>query len=137
MKKILLLDEDFEARETFARVLRLRGYMVMPVQSASGALDALSSGRKPDLLIASATDRDRAELVVSIREQNPNLPVLLLSDYCEAEARFRSLVYGEFGKLRRLNIYLNLRPVTLRELDRLMRIVLGRTGPTRLRLQAA
>lgn len=125
MKKVLLLEEDEEGRTALAQILKTRGFTVVQAASDSSALATLWTAYPFDLLIAGATKYDRAVFLSDVREYRPHLPVVFLTDYCSPEARLRGLVFGAFGMSRRLNFYLNMRPITLPELDRLIRIALN------------
>ena len=124
MKNLLILEEDREGREALAKVLKQRGFRVFEAADEAAALAVIGSTPSIDLLIAGATLEDRSAFFVDVREQRSELPVLFLTDYCWPEARLRSLLLGAFGMSRRLNFYLNMRPVGLAELERLLLVVL-------------
>lgn len=126
MKKVLLLEEDAEARGALARILRTRGFTVVQAAGDRAASAILKSGIYIDLIVASATEKNRIELLSDVRMLRPQLPVIFLSDYCEPESRLRGMAFGAFAMSRALNFYINLRPIALNELDRLIRIALGR-----------
>lgn len=126
MRNLLLLEEDAEGRGALARVLKKRGFLVAQAKDQSAALSHLSSARPVDLVLAGATYRDRVDFLSDLRESRPNLPIIFLSDYCAPESRLRGLTYGAFSMSRRHNFYINMRPVGLDELERLIRIVLGK-----------
>jgi DNA-binding response OmpR family regulator len=128
MKKVVVLDEHREGRESLARILRRKGFAVVQAGDADTALASVSSPVPPDLVIAGVTDRDRSEFLSDLRTLSPALPVLFLSDYCAPESRLRSAVHGSFLMSRSLLFYINTRPVALSELDRMIRIILQRTG---------
>lgn len=131
MKNLLILEEDGEGRETLARILKRRGFHVLTTVDEASALLALSSGAPIDVVIAGATDRDRGEFLSDLHETRPDLPIIFLSDYCAPESRLRSLQYGPFSVSRRLNFYINTRPVGFHELERMIRIVLAGRRPVR------
>lgn len=126
MKNVLLLEEDAEGREALAKVLRKRGYRVAQAVDERSAIELLEAAASVDVVLAGATERDRLEFLADVRDRWPQLPVVFLSDYCGPEAKLRSLVFGAFCVSRRLNFYMNMRPVDLHELDRLLVLVLGR-----------
>jgi hypothetical protein len=61
-----------------------------------------------------------------LRERRPYLPVIFLNDYYGPESKLLSIGYGAFSMSRSLNCYINMRPIRLDELERMIRIVLGR-----------
>jgi CheY-like chemotaxis protein len=137
MTKVVVLEEHAEGRELLARILRRKGFSVVPARDTQSVLASVSSSLQPDLVIASVTDRDRSEFLSDLRSLSPHLPVLFLSDYCAPESRLRSAVYGSFLMSRSLHFYVNTRPVGLNELDRMIRIILQqRCSPLQCALAA-
>ena len=126
MEQVMLLEEDGEGRETLARVMRKRGFRVVTAEDQRAALSVLMSGLPISVVLAGATYRDRVDFLSDLRETRPNLPVIFLTDYCSPESRLRGIQYGAFSMSRRLNFYINMRPVELDELDRMIRIVLSK-----------
>ena len=129
MKSLLLLEEDFEGRETLSKMLRSRAFRVFPAEHEAAALTVLDSDHSVDLVLAGTTHRDRLEFLSDLRERQHSVPVVFLTDHCDAESRLRGL-FGGFYVSRRLNFYINTRAIEFYELDRLIRIVLNpqRTG---------
>ncbi len=125
MKRVLLLEEDNEGRESLARVLKKRGFTVLQTGDESSALDILSSTSQIDVVIAGASDLDRLEFLADVREKRPHLPVVFLADYCGPESKLRGIRYGAFSMSRSMNFYINMRPIGLTELDRLLRIIVS------------
>ena len=138
MKTLVLLEEDREAREVFAGVLRRLGYAVIAAGDEAEAHEAIISSKAVHLVIAGTTDHDRLSFVADVRDSRPHLPVVLMADYCEPESRLRGFLFGPFAALSRRNVYINVRPVALYELAELLRSVLvGRRANRKLRLAAA
>lgn len=131
MKSILLLEEDVEGREILTKMLRRRGYRVMPAEHEAAAFDVLEAGSPVDLILAGATYRSRLEFLADLREQSRSLPVVFLTDHRDAESRLGGLV-GGFYVSSKLNLYLNTRPIEFSELDRLIRSVPAPQGPGRI-----
>jgi DNA-binding response OmpR family regulator len=126
MKRVLLLEEDGEGRATLARILKKKGFNIIPAKDDAAAITVLASPMNIDLIIAGATERDRSEFLADVRTCRLDLPVIFLSDYCGPEARLRGLAFGPFSMSRTQNFYINVRPVAFHELDRLIRMVLSR-----------
>ncbi len=122
MKSILLLEEDLEGREILSKMLRQRGFRVMPAEHEDAALSFLDSGNQVDVVLAGATYRNRLEFLAHLRERWREIPVVFLSDHSEAESKLEGLL-GGFYVSHRLNLYINTRPIEFSELDRLIRIV--------------
>ncbi len=126
MKNLLLLEEDREGRESLAKVLRKRGFTVRQAEDEASALAILGASPPVDVVLAGATERDRTEFLADVREGSSQVPVIFLSDYCGPESKLRGLAFGAFTMSRSLNFYINMRPVGLHELERLIHIVIGR-----------
>ena len=131
MKSILLLEEDFDGREILSKMLRQRGYRVMPAEHETAALAVLDSGSPVDLVLAGATFRNRLEFLAHLREQSRSVPVVFLADHRDAESRLPGLA-GGFYVSPKLNLYLNTRPIEFHELDRLIRSVPASQGTGRV-----
>ncbi len=123
MKNILVLEENLEGRYALSKMLRRKGYRVHQVERESEALTALGPGCRFDLVLAGATDRNRADFLACLRTQRPSLPVILLADCSDAVSR-KQLLSSGFWLSRRLNFYMNTRPIDFNELDRLIQIAL-------------
>ena len=131
MKSILLLEEDFSGREILSKMLRQRGYRVIPAEHETAALAVLGSGSPIDLILAGATFRNRVEFLADLREQSRSVPVVFLADHRDAESGLHGLA-GGFYVSPKLNLYLNTRPIEFHELDRLIRSVPARQGTGRV-----
>lgn len=123
MKTILVLEEDIEGREALSTMLRRKGFRVYQVEHEAAALAALGPSCSIDLVLAGATDRNRTDFLACLRAQRPSMPVILLADCGDAVSR-KQLLSGGFWLSRRLNFYMNIRPIDFNELDRLIRIAL-------------
>jgi CheY-like chemotaxis protein len=123
MKTILVLEEDAEGREVLSKMLRRKGFRVYSVEHEAAAFAALGSGRPIDLVLAGATDRNRADFLALLRARRPSMPAVFLADCGDAVSRER-LLSGGFRLSRSLNFYMNTRPIDFNELDRLIRIAL-------------
>ncbi len=123
MTTILVLDENIVGRETLSNMLKRKGYHVYQVEHEDAALKALGRGCQIDIVLAGATDRNRDNFLACLRAHQPSLPVILLADCNDAVSR-NQLLSGGFCLSRKLNFYMNTRPIEFSELDRLIRIAL-------------
>lgn len=80
MFQILIAEDDSELRQLFKRVLTKNGYAVTGVSNGREALDAVYSGYY-DMIISDIMMpvMDGYELVRSLREDNNNIPVLMIT----------------------------------------------------------
>ena len=96
MKRRLLLVEDDEVfLRPLHRTLELKGYEVLPVQSAEEALDALKS-EDVDVVL---TDRrlpgiDGVELVRQVKAEHPDLAVVVMTAYGTIESAVEAMRLG-------------------------------------------
>ncbi len=123
MKKVILLEEDRESREALAKILRMWGYNIIQAATEAAVHAALASAQPVDLILAGATYRDRLEFLSDLRTVRQFLPVIFLTDYCDPESRLRGLRYGAFAKFRPHEFFMNMRPVGLIELERMLRVI--------------
>jgi DNA-binding NtrC family response regulator len=131
MYTILVLEEDLEGREVLSTMLRRMGYRVCKAEQEAPALAALGPGFSIDLVIAGATDQNRIDFLACLRAQRPSMPVVLLAACGDALSR-KQLLSSGFWLSRRLNFYMNTRPIDFNELDRLIRIALIPQGNARI-----
>lgn len=102
MKRILIVDDDDDIRETTGELLRLRGYEVTTVGRVEDVRKSLRE-TPPDLVLLDChmPGLDLASLIQSIRAQPPLrlLPVLLFTASIEAEGFWRAV--GADGMIRK------------------------------------
>ncbi len=103
---VLLVEDDADARDLIAIILRYCGALVTAVASAEEALDTL--GRvKPDLLISDIAmpDRDGYWLIRQVRllppEQNGAIPAIAITAHGELHGVDRTLAAGFQAHLRK------------------------------------
>lgn len=73
---ILLVDDNADLLKAYRWILESDGYSVLTANGGEEALSLLATGSSPDAIFIdfSMPQMDGAELVVRIREQNPNFP---------------------------------------------------------------
>lgn len=122
--RVLVVDDDADARELIAAVLEERGMKPTCASSASGAL-ALLLELRPDILVSDIgmPIEDGFSLIEKVRalppEQGGGTPAVALTAYARVEDRTRALLAG-------FNMHLT-KPVDPAELI----VVLASLGPTR------
>jgi CheY-like chemotaxis protein len=84
MPTILVVDDEPTIRDLVRRVLERHGYDVI---ACSTAADALGSATRADLLLVDVmlSDGSGHELVQQLRQNRPDLPVVLMSGYPQQE----------------------------------------------------
>jgi nitrogen-specific signal transduction histidine kinase len=84
----LLVDDEDLVRMSTADMLMDLGYEVVEASSAEEALSLISGGLRPDLLVTDhlMPGMSGVELARALRGDRPELPVLIVSGYAEAES---------------------------------------------------
>lgn len=84
---ILLVDDEQEVLVTLGSLLKGAGYVVRTVRSGEEALSALAAGERVDAMVTdyAMPGLDGPELIGRARLLLPQLPVLVMSGYAEAE----------------------------------------------------
>ncbi len=80
MKRILIIDDDEMIRIVFERFLKGQGYAVDCAADGNEGLRVLET-EPPDLVITDIMmpDTDGLEVVLSMREKHPDIPVIAIS----------------------------------------------------------
>jgi CheY-like chemotaxis protein len=88
-ERLLVVDDEPLVRVTTARMLRRSGFEVIEAGSASQALELLAAGRDEidaALLDLTMPDTDGIQLLDSLRQMRPDLPVVLMSGHSPEDA---------------------------------------------------
>ncbi len=95
MFRILVADDDKNTRLLFSAVLRRAGYTVFLAEDGKGALDIMDREHIDLAIIDIMMPRiDGYELTRSIRENNENLPILMVSAKQLPEDKHRGFLVG-------------------------------------------
>ncbi len=84
---VLLVDDEILVRMGTADMLEDLGYKVVEANSGEEALRLLDEGLMPDMMLTDhrMPGMNGAELIRTVRESLPELPMALLSGYSEVE----------------------------------------------------
>jgi len=84
---VLLVDDEPLIRMSTADMLEDLGYSVVEAGSAESALELLSAGPVPDLLITDhlMPGMTGTELAMQVRQRYPQTPILLISGYADGD----------------------------------------------------
>ncbi len=84
MTTILLVEDDERISEPLLRVLGTEGFQTIHAATGAEGLDAVASGR-PDLLLLDLTlpDLDGLDVCRKVREDQPELPIIMLTARAE------------------------------------------------------
>ena len=118
--RVLLVDDDADLRTAVGRALRIEGYVVETVASASACRDAVAAG-PPELLLIDVglPDGDGIELCRELRGTGDRTPILMLTARAAIRDRVAGLDAGADDYL--------VKPFALEELRARVR-ALGRRG---------
>jgi CheY-like chemotaxis protein len=98
-RRVLMVDDERDARELVKRVLEEYGAEVVTAGSVDEALELLPKAR-PDLIVSDIgmPDRDGYELLRAVRSLGPerggDVPAIALTAFARAEDRMRALHAG-------------------------------------------
>jgi len=117
-RRILVVDDSEGIRKYLADLLELRGYDVDTVEDGRRALALLEGGAAPDVILLDVMmpGPDGLESLRSIRDLDPDVPVVMLSVVGNAESIVSAMQHGASD-------YLN-KPFEEEELDATLRKVL-------------
>jgi PAS domain S-box-containing protein len=130
--RVLVVDDEADARELFTVLLEQRGAKVMAVASSDEALTLLAEtppGERPDILLADIAmpEMDGYELIAKVRalepKQGSQIPAVALTAHAGSEDRNRSLSAGFQKHLSK--------PVEPAELAAVVAHLAGRSGTQR------
>lgn len=118
LKTIMFVDDEREARRTFSEVLGDMGYNVIDKPDGLSALTTIRQGVPIDLVITDyrMPDMNGLDLVVTLRQILPSIPVIMMTAYGDIENYFRSLSLGVFEYVHK--------PIGKKEFERLVRAAL-------------
>lgn len=123
MKTILLVDDELENLRSMGEILNRFGYKVIAKPDGLSALSVVKEGAKIDLMVTDyrMPGMDGLELVTSLRQVAPSVPVIILTAYGAVETYLKSLSIGVFE-------YVN-KPVKAKEFGRIVKAALDGSGP--------
>ncbi len=98
---IWLLDDDRSLRLVLGDSLRDAGMDVRAFEDVAGVLAALAEDGPPELLISDVRmpDGDGLDLLARVREQHPDLPVIIMSAYTDVPTTAGAFRHGAFDYL--------------------------------------
>jgi CheY-like chemotaxis protein len=119
IKTILVVDDEPENRRIYSEILSDLGYRVIDEPDGASALSDIRQGEKIDLVITDykMPGMNGLELVATLRNILPSIPVLMLTAYTSVENFIQSLSLGAFE-------YIN-KPVGTIEFIRIVRMALN------------
>ncbi|MCS6867944.1 MAG: response regulator transcription factor [Thermus sp.] len=122
MARILCVEDDPQVGELVKRFLEREGFSVAWVRTGREALAQAWKAPKPDLVVLDRglPDLEGLEVLKSLRELDPLLPVLLLTGRADEESRVEGLLEGADDYLGK--------PFSLKELLARIKALLRRAG---------
>ncbi len=96
--RLLLVEDEIDAREALARALARAGYSVTAVGSAAAALEAARSGLPVDLAVVDVRlgtdERGGVELLRPLREATSRAPVVVITAFADLDTVKQALNEG-------------------------------------------
>lgn len=92
---ILAVDDEYQVRETLARFLLVKGYLVDAAESGSHALELIKK-KTYDLVLSDMVmeDIDGIDLLREVKAQYPDTPFLLFTGYASLDTAIEALRLG-------------------------------------------
>src|SRR6185437_11679234 len=92
---VLIVDDDATIRRALGDALAAGGYEVNAVESAAAALSA-AARQKPDVILSDVRmpDMDGLELLRTLRERLPSLPVVLMTAFDDMPTVVEAMKHG-------------------------------------------
>lgn len=93
---ILIVDDDPGIRDHLSRLLTLTGYRCTVAENGSEAVEIISRGAVPDLVILDLNMpvMSGPDFLAVVQERWPDLPVIVLTGYPDSDLMARALVYS-------------------------------------------
>src|SRR5262249_40065829 len=93
--RVLVVDDEPSARSGLEKLLRQDGYAVDVADGGAKALE-IASERPPDVAVTDVKmpGMDGVELLSKLREQDPDLPVLVVTAFGEVASAVRAMRAG-------------------------------------------
>ena len=93
--KILIADDEHDFCVILSHVMKREGFEVTTVNSGKAALDSIIS-EEPDVLLVDfrMPDMDGMEVLVEVRERNPELPVIMITGYADIQGAVKAMRRG-------------------------------------------
>ncbi len=100
MQKVLIIDDEIDICLLLNRYLSKKGYQVEYATDAAKGLDLLDS-YKPDLVLSDFRlgKTDGAQMLASIKEKYPNVPVIIMTGYSDIKVAINVMKLGAFDYL--------------------------------------
>ena len=96
---ILIVDDEADIRELVAGILQYEGFDTRTARDSDAALGAISS-RRPNLLfldiLLQGSKLDGLQLLDSVKEQHPELPVVMISGHGNIETAVSAIKQGAY-----------------------------------------
>jgi len=92
---ILIIDDDDSLRSTLAMILQKAGYLVTTAENAEIALNILQGGIYDlSFLDLKMPGMDGTELLVHLKDDFPDMPVLILTAHASLDSSIKAIRYG-------------------------------------------
>ena len=95
-RSILVVDDDKNTRDYLATFLTASGYSVDSLGSGGEAIDRLTSGYSPSMILLDIMlpDKDGIEVLSSVKAINPTMPIIILSGIGQTKTVVEAMKIG-------------------------------------------
>lgn len=98
---IWVIDDDRSIRFVLSKALEAESYTVEGFEHAAAALDALATGKKPDLIVSDIRmpGLDGLKLLSKLEQQIPDVPVIIMTAHSDLDSAVKAYEGGAFEYL--------------------------------------
>lgn len=98
MNRVFLLDDDVFFNQTLSKLLLKNGYEVEPFYQSKLFFEFFYANEKPDLIITDyrLPESNGLEIIQKLKKINPNIPVILITNYSDIKMAVKSIKLGAF-----------------------------------------
>ncbi|NBC58174.1 MAG: response regulator [Bacteroidetes bacterium] len=98
METVFLIDDDIFFSKSLSNLLSKYNYNVETFHSYSKFIKSFNAHAKVDLVITDfkLPDNDGLELIKTVKATRPDLPVILITNYCDISTAVKSIKLGAF-----------------------------------------
>jgi DNA-binding NtrC family response regulator len=103
MNSILLVDDDISIRESVNLFLTTKGFYVTTAADVQQAMDLLNTDYRPDLIVTDLKMPGMMgyELLSYVRDQKPDIPVIVITAFDEMHATIRAMELGAYDYIEK------------------------------------
>ncbi len=100
--KVLIIDDDEVTRKLLEKIIQKEGYDIFEAEGGQTGIDTFKK-EKPDIVLSDLRlpDIDGLEVIHTIREQSPSVPIIVITAYNETDTAISALHEGVLDYLKK------------------------------------